>query len=361
MTTKRLGLLGLCALGLLQAQSFPPEFNTDDGSVSRTIRTVAEAMAGGNSSLSYEFRRLISVPANRVYRGMNNEARAAALRVALPVLKQWVMSDALQKEHDAKIARSYGAVDHGLKLPPRRDAQKLLEQMSEQMQKNPMALQKPGFLEELTKLQQEAADASTEAEFDSYLTLFTKPFDEVKRGFQEERVGAARLAELTGQSGYKKCLDEAAPLADTSPDRFRLQLFRCEMAKGGIEKSEREADRIRKERAQRLYNERSLHGLTRKCLQEFLDTAAKVDFAAQTVEKGGRQVFVNPALEKRSDLWKLVYRNGKQPTEVAMRFAKEWLTELEPPTPAPAPATVSSAAGAAGKAKPAPAKAAPRK
>lgn len=201
------------------------------------------------------------------------------------------------------------------------------------------------------KVQTEMAQEGEERAFDGELTLFTKPLADVKREFQEHR-------EASGSGGStRKCYDEAAPLADSAPDRFRLLAFRCAMLRFGMETSEAEADRVRKERAQRLYDENSLKGVVRTTLTQFLGAASTVDFAAQTTEKGGSRVFANPEYGKKDALWKQICRNGKEPTEVAVEFARAWLAELQPPAAPPASAKAIPAGGA----KPAPAKAAARK
>lgn len=353
MTIRLMSLTGLAALAALHAQTFPAEYRTDDQTVLSRIRYFAEQMSQESSSVSGEYARLIALPASRVYKPMNAQARVAALQAALPLVKQMVMSEAVQKAHDEQIARQYGAVNHGLRLTPRRNPKKRFEEMSAQMRKNPAAAQKPGFMQEFIKLQQELVESGQEEMLDSELTLFTRPLPEVKQKFQEYRQAYG------GTGAAKQCFDAAAPLADSDPERLRLLTFRCLMGQFGTEVSEAEADRIRKERAQRLYDERSLKGVIRRSLKEFLATAATVDFAAETAARSGRQVFVNAAYEKKDGLWKLIYRNGKEPTEVAVQFAQAWLKELQPPAPAAAPAT--AAAKPAAGAKAAPAKAAGKK
>ena len=331
-------LPGLCVAGLLRAQSFPPEFRTDDKAAESTVERVVRRMSEDDSSIAYVFPQLISLPANRVYRQMDAQARVAALGASLPLLKGLLMSDALRKQHDEWIALAYGAVDHGLKLPPRQDARKRFEQMSEQVEKDPMVMQKPAFMQEFMRVQQEAANAGAEESFASSLTLFTKPLEDVRSDFPRLRA----LANY--QPEGLKCFDTAAPLASSNPDRFRLLTFRCMMLTYGIEKPEAEADRFRKELSQRLYDMRSVRGLVRSALREFLQTAGTVDFSARTESRSGVQVFVNPAHEKKSNFWKLIYRNGKEPTEAAVQFAKAWLAELEPPAPVAAPAGKPAAA-----------------
>ncbi|MFZ5927103.1 MAG: hypothetical protein ACOYX1_06605 [Acidobacteriota bacterium] len=352
MAMRRTALLGLWMLAGAGAQTFPQEYRTNDAAVVSRIGSFFQSMSEEQHSLSEEFQRLIALPANRVYRQLDAQTRVTALQAALPLVKQIAMSEAVQKAHDEQMARQYGAFDHGLKLPYRPDPKKRFDELSRQIERNPAVMQKPAFLEEMMKAQQAVVEASMESAMDGQLTLFTKPLADVRQEFQNGRESAGRNAKA------RKCYDEAAPLADSDPGRFRLLAYRCSLLQFDVEKTEAEADRMRKERAQRLYDERGAKGVIRKTLTEFLETAAKVDFTAQTTAKGGREVFVNPQYENKSALWKLIYRNGKEPTEVAVQFARSWLAELQPPAPAPAP----PAARPAGGAKAAPAKkAAPKK
>ena len=65
-------------------------------------------------------------------------------------------------------------------------------------------------------------------------------------------------------------------------------------------------------------------------LKQFLDLSATVDFTAQTVQKGNKLVFVNPAYEAKSPAWKLCFRCGKDAVEGARKFAQQWLNEMKP-------------------------------
>jgi len=64
-------------------------------------------------------------------------------------------------------------------------------------------------------------------------------------------------------------------------------------------------------------------------LQQFLNLSATVDFNAQTVKKGDKLVFVNPAYESKSASWKLCFRSGKEAVSGARKFAQQWLNEMK--------------------------------
>lgn len=65
--------------------------------------------------------------------------------------------------------------------------------------------------------------------------------------------------------------------------------------------------------------------LVKKRLQEYLQLVATVDFSAKLTASGRKQIFVNPAYEKKSLKWKAVYRAGKDVNDVVTAFVKDWL------------------------------------
>lgn len=69
--------------------------------------------------------------------------------------------------------------------------------------------------------------------------------------------------------------------------------------------------------------------LIRNRIREFLETSADVDFSAELVRKGTVMRFADPDYEGRSREWKLCFRAGKEATEAARDFARNWLAQLE--------------------------------
>ena len=65
--------------------------------------------------------------------------------------------------------------------------------------------------------------------------------------------------------------------------------------------------------------------LIKKRLQEYLTLAATVDFKATLTGSGKKQVFTNPAYEKKSLKWKAIYRAGKEVNDAVTAFVKEWM------------------------------------
>jgi hypothetical protein len=64
-------------------------------------------------------------------------------------------------------------------------------------------------------------------------------------------------------------------------------------------------------------------------LRHFLDVSKDVAYDAKLIERGGRQVFADAAMEARPKEWKMCFRAGKPATDAARSFARKWLSDLE--------------------------------
>jgi hypothetical protein len=64
-------------------------------------------------------------------------------------------------------------------------------------------------------------------------------------------------------------------------------------------------------------------------LKRFLDVSEDIAYDAQLIEKDGKRVFADPALEARPREWKLCFRAGKPATDAARSFAQKWLSDLQ--------------------------------
>ena len=67
------------------------------------------------------------------------------------------------------------------------------------------------------------------------------------------------------------------------------------------------------EKEQLAYDGHNLRGQLKQQLTTFVAIAAKVNFNAQTVEKNGTTLFVNPADEKQGALWSGPFRLARRP------------------------------------------------
>lgn len=63
-------------------------------------------------------------------------------------------------------------------------------------------------------------------------------------------------------------------------------------------------------------------------LEKFLQLTADVDYDAALKEVNGKKKFVDPVYESKPKEWKMAYRSGREVTETARKFVKQWLTEI---------------------------------
>jgi hypothetical protein len=64
-------------------------------------------------------------------------------------------------------------------------------------------------------------------------------------------------------------------------------------------------------------------------LRHFLEVSKDVAYDARLVDKAGKKVFADPALEAKPNEWKMCFRAGKPATDAARTFAQTWLRDLE--------------------------------
>lgn len=64
-------------------------------------------------------------------------------------------------------------------------------------------------------------------------------------------------------------------------------------------------------------------------LRHFLEVSKDVAYDARLIDRDGRKVFADPALEARPKEWKMCFRAGKPATDAARAFAQRWLKDLE--------------------------------
>ena len=77
-----------------------------------------------------------------------------------------------------------------------------------------------------------------------------------------------------------------------------------------------------------MWDQHNLRGALKRVLTQVVAEAPTVDYAAKTVQKSGSEVFVNPAYEKKSVIWKAMFRAGKGPSAAGVEVARAWLKEL---------------------------------
>ncbi|MBI4889621.1 MAG: hypothetical protein HY821_03280 [Acidobacteria bacterium] len=245
-------------------------------------------------------------------------ARPAADRVALvrefaALAKSTVMAPAFEKTYDTWIKERYGAVNHGLKVDPQAEMQKMQKaaesgemmsqigaQMAASFQAMPMQSLQILFPEDLKKWQR-------------------------SRDPKEKKLGERAAA--------------IEPLMKSNPDEFKKQyalLKSIEMGgpdtMAGVQAGTSAAQKTQADQKamqeQRNYDEHRLRAQLKKRLGDFIAVARTVDFNAQTTVKGGKIVFSNPAYESKSRAWKQLYRIGREPVQAGVAAAEAWLKEL---------------------------------
>ncbi len=245
---------------------------------------------------------------------LDEAAQVTLVETVGAALKSLVMSATYLAEHDKWVKDEHQGVDHGLKgvvgmeQAVKKNDLKALEAIQsnqivamgvDQVQAMPPAFLKTQFDEELADWKKQAADVKRRDRA-KYQKLVAKaqPLEGLAPEDEKFRRGYAVL----------KSIDNDGP--DTEEAVFAIHA------------------RQKQETEQLAYDEHNLKGQLKQQLTAFVAIAAKVDFNAQTVEKGKKTLFVNPAHEQQGALWKACFRAGQAPTAAAVKLARAWLAEL---------------------------------
>jgi hypothetical protein len=224
------------------------------------------------------------------------------------VVKDYVQSGTFQTEYMAYIEnqaagrRGYAAIDNA--------------KWAEEKKKKTDQMIKGMSTPEGTKIYAETLDPQLDAA-QSMLKLMEESPDlktgKSKEELQKEVAEIKALKEL-----YAKDVEAfKVKFADYSVDKqLAMQMNRSKTNEA--------------EKQQRINELKDYKSIIVKQLKQFLDMSATVDFAAQTMQKGDKLVFVNPAYEAKSTAWKLCFRCGKEAVTGARKFAQQWLNELKP-------------------------------
>ena len=245
---------------------------------------------------------------------LGESARVALVQTVGAALKTLVMSPAFLAEHEAFIKNEFHAVDHGLKgivgfeTAMKKNDLKLVEELQtrqvvamtvDQVRNTPPEYLQKEMAEELPRWQKRASDPK-----------------------------------LSDRAKYQKLVAKAQAIASLPPadeKYLRGVMVIKSIDNGGPDTEEAVLalqQRFKNESEQVAYDEHSLKGELKQNLSAFVAIAAKVNFAAPTVQKSGRTVFTNPADEKQGALWKACFRAGQAPTAAAVKLAKAWLLEM---------------------------------
>lgn len=219
--------------------------------------------------------------ATSVFRSLSPEARASAVTAAAALVRTYCESDAFreryaaerQAERPAEMPKMTNAADIDKSMA---DATKAMDQMQAALKDMPPEMRK---MMEAAMKEAGAADTDMEAQI-------AQAKKELKEGAQEQKAAQAKAsAEAEARARTAAEFDIRYP---ANPEKF----------------------------------------LARR-LREFLDVTATVPAEAALVRRGGKMVFVDPALEKKPEYWKQLYRAGRPSVDAARAAATAWLKSLE--------------------------------
>jgi hypothetical protein len=156
-------------------------------------------------------------------------------------------------------------------------------------------------------------------------------FDESVKDWTQE----ANKPKGSDKPKYAKLVAQSAAIKDLSvsdPDKFRRGYAVLRSAEAdGLDTEEAlfgAQASSQRDNEQLMWDEHNLRGALKRVLSQVVAEAPTVDFVAQTVQKNSSLVFVNPAYEKKSVVWKAMYRAGQGPTAAGVDVARAWLKEL---------------------------------
>jgi len=258
---------------------------------------------------------LIKPPVRKRLQAMGAAERAQAVKELVQAARAYSSTPAFAKLYDEWIVTRYHAVNHGIKLPDQ--ASTVAAMAAPDAMKNMLAQVAAQAAQNYAKM----PPASLKILFPMDLQNWTKN----PRTPQQQKI-AAKAKEI-------------APTLESNPAEFAKQyaILKCIEMGGpdtweGIQAASAAGARTQADQKlqqeQRSYNEHVLKVELKKRLQAFVTLARSVDFAAQTKQQGQRTVFADPANERKSSSWKMLYRLGKEPTLVAAAAAEAWLKEL---------------------------------
>jgi hypothetical protein len=67
----------------------------------------------------------------------------------------------------------------------------------------------------------------------------------------------------------------------------------------------------------------------KKALQTLLAATDGIDYAAATEQRETKRYFTNPVYEAKPEAWKMAFRAGREASEGARTYVKDWLTGLK--------------------------------
>jgi hypothetical protein len=249
-------------------------------------------------------------------KALSEPLQVALMKELALAAKTIMMSPAFQSAHEAFIAKEYKAVNHGIKV---KTAEQTLAGVNS----------KAGADEFELKMKRDMAGMFVQMAMDTRIEDLRMMLDE------EIKDWTTQAARPKADPKYKKLLAQATaikPLSVSDPDKFRrgYAVLRSTEADGldteealfGAQASSA------KDSEQLMWDQHNLRGALKRVLTQVVAEAPTVDYAAKTVQKNSSEIFVNPAYEKKSVIWKAMFRAGKAPSAAGVEVARAWLKEL---------------------------------
>ena len=249
-------------------------------------------------------------------KGLSEQDRAAAVKEIAAAVKGIVMSKPFMDAHAAYIQKNNKAVDHGIKVQSQEEKMKAMMAGGEAAindAEKQMAIQMAQILMQLPAAQLKPL-------FDSDLSDWER---------KSKSANAKSRAEGTKLYTRAKAIE---PLLASDPEKFKKDYVALKsFSMGGPDNAaelQAGGNKQQQEEEQNNWNKYNLKSVLKAKLAAVVNEAASVDFAAQTAPQGGKLKFTNPAYERKSSVWKAMYRAGKAPTAALSEFCKAWMKEL---------------------------------
>lgn len=249
-------------------------------------------------------------------RVLDDAGRVAFIEKTGPMIKAFVQSDAFGKKHADFIRQQFDAVDHGIKgamglddfvkkkdfagMEAFSDRQTVVNIVESAEEQSAADIQRTlGYELESWRKSAQSATGKNKAKYERY----------VRDGEALVALGTSDVTKLRRGYAVLRSLDMGGP--DTEDALYATYT------------------KAKQEKQQVAWDRHNLRSVLKQQLGAFVAVASTVDFAAETVEKDGREKFVKAAYEKKGAIWKACFRAGQPATTAAKQFAQAWLKELQ--------------------------------
>jgi hypothetical protein len=282
-----------------------------NGNVNRYVQEEQPVPEGEWNEMPY-----FGLATTTALRVLDDNGRVAFIEKTGPMIKAFVQSDAFGKEHAEFIRQRFDAADHGIKgvmaledfvkkkdyagmeaFSNRQSLANIVESVEEQSAAD---IQRTlGYELESWRRSAQGTTGKSKAKYERF----------VRDGEALVALGTSDVTKLRRGYAVIRSIDSGGP--DTADALYAV------------------ATKAKQEKQQIAWDRHSLRSVLKQQLGAFVAVASTVDFAAETVEKDGREKFVKAAYEKKGAIWKACFRAGQPATTAATQFAQAWLKELQ--------------------------------